>query len=79
MKLLKIALRMSLLESKIQSNTEKLKTISSLMKMDKYKNSQTLIDQFSELFKETLEIVDEFEFYKNQFEEIEKYVEIEFY
>lgn len=77
--LYKIALRVAYLEQEIERNKDELNTIKGLMKIDKYKKSETLISKFEKVFNETANMVDELEFYKNQFSEIENNFDIKVY
>lgn len=77
--LYKIALRVAYLEQEIERNKDELNTIKGLMKIDKYKKSKTLISKFEKVFNETANMIDELEFYKNQFSEIERNFDIKVY
>ena len=77
--LYKIALKVAYLEKEIERNKDELNTIKGLMKIDKYKNSKTLISKFEKVFNETANMIDELEFYKNQFSEIERNFDIKVY
>ena len=77
--LYKIALKVAYLEQEIERNKDELNTIKGLMKIDKYKKSETLISKFEKVFNETANMIDELEFYKNQFSEIERNFDIKVY
>ena len=77
--LYKIALKVAYLEKEIERNKDELNTIKGLMKIDKYKKSETLISKFEKVFNETANMIDELEFYKNQFSEIERNFDIKVY
>ena len=77
--LYKIALKVAYLEKEIERNKDELNTIKGLMKIDKYKKSKTLISKFEKVFNETANMIDELEFYKNQFSEIERNFDITVY
>ena len=77
--LYKIALKVAYLEQEIERNKDELNTIKGLMKIDKYKKSKTLISKFEKVFNETANMIDELEFYKNQFSEIERNFDIKVY
>lgn len=77
--LYKIALKVAYLEKEIERNKDELNTIKGLMKIDKYKKSKTLISKFEKVFNETANMIDELEFYKNQFSEIERNFDIKVY
>lgn len=77
--LYKIALKVAYLEQEIERNKDELNTIKRLMKIDKYKKSKTLISKFEKVFNETANMIDELEFYKNQFSEIERNFDIKVY
>lgn len=69
MKLIEISYRIVQLDEKIYENMKFLK--------ENKDNSNT--DEFKEKVEETASMMCELEFYKNQFEDIEKYFDIQFY
>lgn len=69
MKLFQIAFRISRLDEKMMKNMKYLK--------ENKDNSKSA--EFQDKLNETSEIACELEFYKNQFEEIERYFDVKFY
>lgn len=79
MSLLQLAFRMAELKRQIETKTRELKAMRLLLEGCKFENPLLLEKVFEEEFDKTVNMISEFEFYKNQMEVLDNYVEIKMY